>query len=150
MRITPLVLAGSLVAAGFAGQAEAAPKKKPITKSYEASAVAPDVTNNAPSARYSVCEMTVPNSFHTHTFKAPAPGKLKVEMTGFYGDWDLLLLDPKSSEIAYGGAADLGTPAAPVAEVMSGKIRKAGSYKIIACNFAGSPTAQVKYTFTYA
>lgn len=149
MRITPLVLAGSLLAAGFAGSADAA-TKKPINKSYEATAATPDVTNNLPSARYSVCEMTVPGSYHEHVFKAPAVGKMKVEMSGFTGDWDILLLDPKGTEIAMGGASDVGSPATPAKETMSGKIRKAGSYKIIACNFAGGPTAQVKYTFTYA
>lgn len=149
MRITPLVLAGSLVAVGFAGQANAAPKK-PIVKSYEATAATPDVTNNLPSARYSVCEMTVPGSYHTHTFKAPAPGKIKVTMTGFTGDWDILLLDPKGAEIGAGGASDLGTPATAASETMSSKIRKAGAYRIIACNFAGGATAKVKYTFTYA
>lgn len=150
MRITPLVLTGALAMAGFAGEATAAPKKKPISKSYQATAGAVDPSNWADSDPYSVCAQNVPGSFHTHDFKAPAAGKIKIEMTNFTGDWDLLFVDPKDSEVAAGGGSDLGTPGTPTTEVATAKIKKAGTYKIIACNWVGGPTADVKYTFTYA
>ena len=150
MRITPLVLTGALVAAGFAGEATAAPKKrKPISHSYQATAPLPDPSNYADDT-YSVCAQNVPQSFHTHEFKAPAPGKLKVTLSNFLGDWDLLLLDPKGTEVGAGVASDLGTPGSSVAEVASVKVRKAGTYKIIACNWAGGSTGDVKYTFEFA
>lgn len=149
MRITPLVLTGALVAAGIAGEATAAPKRKPITHSYQATAPLPDPSNYADDT-YSVCAQNVPQSFHVHEFKAPALGKLKITLTNFLGDWDLLLLDPKGTEIAAGVASDLGTPGSSVSEVASAKIRKAGTYKIIACNWAGGSTGDVKYTFDFA
>lgn len=149
MRLTPFALAGLLVAAAAATPADAAPRK-PITKTYEASAPTPDPSNYAGQG-YSVCAMNVPNSFHIHKFKAPAAGKLKIELTGFTGDWDLLFLDSKGSELATGGASDLGTPQTPAKESMTAKIKKKGAtYEIVACNWAGGPTGTVKYTFTFA
>jgi hypothetical protein len=141
-----LVSAAALVAAGAAMPATAAPKP-PITKTYTATAAAPDPSNYAPSATYSVCGMTVPGSYYTETFKAPAAGKLKVEMTDFVGDWDLLLVDGKGAELGNSGGQQ---PADPAVESATVKIKKAGSYNIISCNWAGGPTAKVTYTFTYA
>lgn len=150
MRATPLLLAGAVVLATAASPAAAAPKKKPITKTYEATAIAPDPTNSAPSSPYEVCAQTVPGSFHTHAFKAPAPGKLVVELSNFQVDWDLLITDSKGTGLASSGNGGYGTPAAPSMEKASVKIKRAGTYNIIACNWAGTPTATVKYVFTYA
>lgn len=149
MRKTPLLVsAAALVAAGLAMPATAAPK--PITKTYTATAPLPDPSNYAGQG-YSVCAMTVPQSFHSETFKAPALGKLSVKLTGFTGDWDLLLIDGKGTEITHGGASDIGSPGTPASETMSTKVKKAGTtYQIIACNWAGGPTGTVTYTFTYA
>ena len=151
MRITPLVLAGALVTVGAtAPNATAAPKKKPITKTYEATAVAPDMTNQTEDS-YSVCAMNVPNSYHIANFTAPAPGKLKVELYNYTGDWDLLLLDSKGTELAAGSELALSTPNAPATETMTVKVKKSKTkYQIVACNWAGGPTGTVKYTFTYA
>jgi hypothetical protein len=143
---TPLLAAAALVAAGAAMPATAAPPKKPITKTYTATAGTPDPTNYTETS-YSVCAQTVPGSFHTETFKAPAPGKLSIKMNGFVGDWDLLLLDGKGAEIANSGGQQ---PVDPAEEQLAAKVKKAGTtYKIIACNWAGGPTATVTYTFTY-
>lgn len=158
MRITPLVLAGALAAVALAAPADAAPRK-PITKTYEATAPAPDVTNYADSAgvdSYSVCNQQVPNSYHVHTFTAPAPGKLNVKLYGFTGDWDVLLTDSRGTELTFGGngiPAQVNTPAEPTVgdENITYKIKKAKTkINIIACNWVGGPTATVKYTFTYA
>jgi hypothetical protein len=152
MRITPFVLTGALVAVASAAPAATAAPKKPITKTYAVTAPAPDPTNYADPVQpgYSVCAMRVANSFNKTAFKAPAAGKLKVELSGFTGDWDLLLLDPKGTELGAGGGNDVATPAAPATELATVKIKKAGSYSIVACNWAGGPTGTVKYTFTYA
>jgi hypothetical protein len=155
MRITPLVLAGALVvAAGAAGSpASAAASKKPISKTYAVTAPVPDPTNWAGQggvAGYSVCAQRVPSSFQADTFKAPAAGKLKVTLSGFNGDWDLLIMDSKKSEVTAGGDSAVATPAAPATETATAKIKKAGTYTIVACNWAGGPTGSVSYTFTYA
>ena len=150
MRPTTVALAGLMVAAVAAAPSSAGAKpKKPITKTYTATASTPDPSNYAGQG-YSVCAQNVPGSFHTEEFKAPAAGKIKVELSGFTGDWDLLLLDSKGTEITTGGASDIGTPQTPARESMTAKIKKPQIYKIIACNWAGGPTGTVKYTFTYA
>lgn len=151
MRTTPLLMTvAALVAAGSTVPATAGPKPKPITKTYTATAPLPDPSNYAGQG-YSVCAQNVPQSFHTETFKAPAPGKLAVKMNGFTGDWDMLLVDSKGTEITHAGASDLGSPAAPASESMTAKVKKGGTtYKIVACNWAGGATATVTYTFTYA
>lgn len=149
MRITSCTVLAALVLAPLAGEAAAAPKKKPrpITRSYEATAPAPDFTNLASDG---VCKRNVPQSWHTHAFKAPAIGKLSVVVSDFVGDWDVIILDPKGTEIGKGDLLEQGTPADPKTEPASAKIRKAGTYSIIACNWLGGPTAKVSYTFTYS
>lgn len=155
MRKTPFIVIGALVAAGAAMPASAA-AKKPITKSVDVLAPVPDPSNWAGQggvAGYSVCAQRIPNSFQTFEFKAPAVGKLKVTLTGFYGDWDVLVTDAKGTEITAGGSSGLSTPAAPSDgdESATTKVKKAGTtYKITACNWAGGPTGKLTYTFTYA
>ena len=160
MRITPLVLAGSLVAAGIAGPAVAAPKPKPkpkpIVKTYDATAPTPDPTNwlsEGGVAGYSVCAQRVPESYKIFTFKAPALGKLNLKLTDFQGDWDALFMDSKNSELGAGGSPGINTPQDPKAgdENATIRVKKAGTtYKVVACNWAGGPTAKLTLTFTYA
>ncbi|HEX8002243.1 MAG TPA: hypothetical protein VF519_06075 [Mycobacteriales bacterium] len=145
---TLLPVAAVLLAAA-ASPAVAAPK--PITKTYTATAPVPDPTNAAPNAPYTVCPQVVPQSFQVEAFKAPAPGKLAVEVSGIQGDWDLLITDAKGAEVGSSGNGGYGTPAAPSVEKATVKVKKGGvTYSIVACNWAGAPTATVKYTFTYA
>lgn len=151
-RATVLTLA-SVVAVGGALSpltplAGAAPKKPaPITKTYTATAPLPDPSNYAGAATgegYSVCAQNVPQSFHTEVFQVPAAGSLKVEVKDYQGDWDLLLLDADREELATGGSSDLGVP-----EIAVVKFKRKTTMSIVACNWAGSPTATVTYTFTY-
>jgi len=147
MKPIAAVVAGALLAAGVAAlPSEAATKKKPkpIKKTYTATAPLPDPTNYA-QAGYSVCAQNVPQSFDQKEFKAPAPGSLLVTVKDFQGDWDLLLEDADDAEIAAGGSSDLGG-----AEEVFVKLRKKGeTVHIVACNWAGSSTATVSYTFTF-
>ena len=146
MRTTRVLATAAALLAVAALPADAAPRK-PITKTYTATAPMPDPSNYAQQG-YSVCAQNVPQSFHSEPFKAPGAGKLKVEMSGFQGDWDLLIVDSKGAEIANSGGTQ---PADPPTEQLTIKVKKAGvSYNIIACNWAGGPTATVKYTFTFA
>jgi hypothetical protein len=155
MRITPFVLVGAVAVAGAATPASAKSRPKPIVKKYDVMAPAPDPSNYAGSANvngYSVCAQRVPKSFDVHEFKAPALGKLKIELTGFLGDWDLLVTDSKNNEITFGGSDGINTPQSPTIgnESLTTKVKKAKTtFRIVACNWAGSPNAHVKYTFTY-
>ena len=138
--LTLAVLAAATVAAPGA---LAAPK--PITKTYTATAPMPDPTNVA--GGYTVCAMNVPGSFHVEEFKVPAAGTLKVELTDYNVDWDLLIIDAKKNEIGSSGSGGVGVVGGP--EVAQIKFKKPGTISIIACNWSGGPTGQVKYTFTF-
>jgi hypothetical protein len=142
-RTAALVAASLAVAAVAAPPAMAKSKKKPITKTYEVTAPMPDPSNYAGQG-YSVCAQNVPSSFDKRTIQIPAAGTLAVELSGFQGDWDLLLEDSDDSELAAGGSSDLGA-----AETTEVRFKKAQKVSIVGCNWAGTPTATVKYTFTY-
>lgn len=132
-----------LVAVGAGSMAPAvAGTKKTITKTYTASAPLPDPTNVA--GGYSVCAQRVPGSFDIKEFKVPAAGKLKVEVTNYTNDWDALLMDADKAELGESGSGGVGGP-----EVIEVKFKKAQTVSIVACNWAGGPTATVKYVFTY-
>lgn len=148
MRAAVLALASAL--AVTVAPAAIAKPKPPITRSYTATAPVPDPTNAAPTSSYTVCPQVVPQSFSIETFKAPAAGKLAVKVTGIIGDWDLLIMNDKKSEVGSSGSGGYGTPVATSTEASTVKIKKAGTYYIVACNWAGAPTANVSYTFTYA
>jgi hypothetical protein len=149
---TTRVLAVGLVAAVAMSQGNAwsAPKKKPITKKWTATAATPDPSNASPDSPYTVCPQVVPGSYHAETFKAPAAGKLIVSITGFQGDWDLLVVDEKKREVGSSGNGGYGTPASPSTEKITLKVKKAGTFSIVSCNWAGTPMAEGTYTFTYA
>lgn len=138
----------AVVALGTASMSPAigAPKKT-ITKTYTATAAVPDPTNVAGGA-YSVCPQTVPGSFQADEFKIPAAGTLKVEVGGYTGDWDALLMDSDKAEAAAAGSGGY-PPVAGGPEVMELRFKKAQTVTIVACNWSGGPTAEVKVTFTY-
>ena len=138
----PAVLALAVLAVGTAVAPGALAAPKPVSKTYTATAPMPDPSNFAGQG-YSVCAQNVPQSFHLEEFKVPAAGTVKVVLTGFQGDWDLLLMDGKGNEMAYGGAIEPGAP-----EIAQVKFKKAGEVQIVACNWAGGPTGEVTYTFT--
>jgi hypothetical protein len=142
-RTAALVVASLAVAAVAAPPALAAPKKKPITKTYAVTAPAPDPSNYAMQG-YSVCAQNVPSSFDKQTFQVPAAGTLAVELSGYTGDWDLLLEDSDDSELAAGGSSGVSD-----VESVDVRFKKAQKVSIVACNWAGAPTASVKYTFTF-
>ena len=144
MNRTAALLAATVAVAGITAPAAlAAPKKpKPITKSYSTVTPAPDPTNYADG--YSVCAMVVPQSFHIEPFKVPAAGTLHVEVSGYTGDHDLLLLDGEGEEIAFGGSSGVSDT-----EVVDVKFKKPGKAQIVNCNWAGAPNANVTYKFTY-
>lgn len=145
MNKTAALLVGCLTVAtvSAAPSALAAPKKKPITGSYTATAPTPDPTNFVPG-KYPVCAQNVPGSYDAHPFTVPAKGTLHIDLTGFVGDWDLLLVDADKAMIGESG----NTP--PVnEETVDVSFKKSQKVSIIACNWAGGSTGNVKYVFTY-
>lgn len=68
-------------------------------------------------------------------FTAPAAGKLKVSLTAT-GDWGLEVLDAKGRLL---GSSDGDTPEDQ--EAVSVKLKAAGTYTILPCNFGGLPDA---------
>jgi len=145
-RIALSIVGASVLAAVVASPVAQAAHKKPIEKSYTATAASPDPTNFSPQAQYSVCEQTVPGSFHVEKFTAPEPGTIKAVLNGYVGDWDFLVVDDKGRELGNSGL----TAVAGEDETITYKFKKAGTIKLIACNWAGGPTGKVKYKFTYA
>lgn len=138
--ITTVAIAAAV--AGVSGVASAN-HKKPITKSYTATASNPDPTNYAGG---SVCRRNVPGSAHEEKFTAPEAGTLKASIKDFQGDWDMLLVDDKGRELSNSGGSELTDGK----EQMTYKFKKPGTVVIIACNWAGGPTAAAKYEFTFA
>ena len=133
-----------VVAAGALSPAVAGPKPKPVTKSYVATAFPPDPSHIALTE--GICNTTNPTSQHNEPFTVPFPGTLKIDMTGFQGDWDLALYAGGSvlASSAQGLTDPINRP-----ESITVKLKKKGQkLQIRACNFAGGPTANVTYVHT--
>lgn len=95
----------------------------------------------------------LPGSQHLESVTLPAAGTLKVDVTGFQGDWDIALADDKGKRVAEGDNASV-TPTnmstGSVVEKLVYKAKKAGKVQIIVCNFLGGPSGTGKYVFTPA
>ena len=148
-RIAALAALG-VVAAGVHAPADAAAKKKPpVTKSYTMQlAPVPDPPQGTPSCSRPQLEGV---SIHSETLKTTGAGTLKIMVTGFAGDWDITLYDGNHDEIAVGDGTSTGggAPATAGTDTLELSFKKAGSYIISTCNFAGSPQAKGSYTYTY-
>lgn len=128
----PLALLGVAVAPSLAAP------KKPIEKSYTATAPVPGGAVD--------CEGTVPDSAQLDEFKVPAAGKLQVDLSGFLGDWDMAITS---------GGSELGVsqniqPIGGDTENISLKFKKPTTITIAVCNYNGGPTGNVKLKFTYS
>lgn len=136
---TRLVLATIPVALlGVAVAPSLAAPKKPIEKSYTASAPVPGAAVG--------CDGFVPGSAQLDEFKVPAAGTLKIDLTKFLGDWDLALLN---GETELGESQNI-QPLDGDAENITVKLKKATTVTIIACNYNGGPTGEVALKFTFA
>ena len=142
--LVPVLIAGLAVAmAAIPAQAK---HKKPITKTYTVNLPVPN------PAMQGACDTDLgPANTHREVFKAPEAGKLQVAITEFQGDFDMIITDAKGKAIAASDNA-AATPNTNTTNKESAtlKIKKAGSYQIVVCNFLASPSGTVKYTFTYA
>ncbi len=141
--VIALAATSALCALGTGAEAN---HKKPIEKTYTATAPLPDPSNYAMQSQYSVCAQNVPQSFHVEEFSAPEPGTIKAVLSGYVGDWDFLMTDEKGREVGNSGL----TAVQGEDETITYKFKKAGTINLIACNWAGGPTGTVKYKFTFA
>jgi hypothetical protein len=142
MKKTAALLVASVAVATLGAPSAFAGPKKTVTEKWTATAMFPDPSNQTGQG-YGTCAQNVPGSFDSHPFKIPAAGSLHVDLTNFHGDWDLLILDSDKSEIG-GSGNDPET-----AESTDVTFRKAQTVTIVACNFAGTPTADVAAVFTF-
>ena len=145
---TRTALAASLtvvLAAGSLAPALAAPAKpKPVSKEYTATAFPPDPSHAGVTD--GICNTTNPASQHNEPFTVPFAGVMKIDMKGFQGDWDLALYS--GSTLVASSAQQLEEPV-DKPESITVKLKKKGQkLQIRACNFAGGPTANVKYVHT--
>jgi len=94
------------------------------------------------------CRPTIEQAGHEKEITLPAPGTLQVDLTGFQGDWDLAVLNSKG-QVLGDSAQDMTSEPVDRPEKVKLKIKSKGTYTIRACNFAGGPTAKVKWVHTY-
>jgi hypothetical protein len=151
--VTGLV-AGVAVAPSFAAPK---PKPKPITKSWAINIPVPGSGATSSPTAPEACggQVTPPQSQQAETFKVPAAGILKVDVTDYLGDWDIVITDDKGKRLVEGNNASstpdkMSTPQTPYVEKATYKPKKAMTVKIVVCNFLGGATGKGKYTFTYA
>lgn len=132
----------AVAAAGALAPALAAPPKpKPVKKSYTATAAMPDPTPITGETGGN-CSPLLDQAKHEEPFTMPFAGTLKVDLTGFQGDWALAILNSKGEKIAdHDNDATSSAPDAPSQIIL--KVKKKTDLVIRACNFAGGPEAQV-------
>ena len=128
----PVALLGVAVAPSFAAP------KKPIEKTYAASAPVPGGWAGG-------CDGSIPMAAQLDEFKVPAAGSLKIDLSELTGDWDLFL---------YQGGQELAVSQnlQPLddGESIVHKFKKGATVVISACNFNGGPSGTVKLKFTYS
>jgi hypothetical protein len=142
-RVATVATLGLLVAGAYA-PAMAAPKKKPITKSYALELVPLWADPSAACANAEFEGISVDTQKITPT----GPGFLTVKVTGYQGDWDISVKDATGTEIAKGSGNDTPNPG-PGTETFEMKFKKAEPLQIAICNFAGTPQAQASFAYTY-
>ena len=90
-------------------------------------------------------------SRHVEEFVAPARGTLRVELTDFLGDWDVVLFRDEEA-VADGGPTrtPLRMSDGSAVEVLEYTFTSAGPAKIVICNFLGGAQGNARLVFTYA
>ena len=141
-------IAGALAAVAVAAQPALAAPRKPIKETYTATAATPDPGNLVTNT---LCDGVNPAATgeHLHDFAVPEAGTLEVVLTGNVGDWDLAVRNSKGATMAGSGSGGY-PPASGGAEKIKIKMKKAEKVTVVACNWAGGPTATVNLTFTFA
>ena len=73
----------------------------------------------------------------------PGPGTVDVAISGFTGEWSLMITNKDGDVIATADAD------APATEATSFRVKRAGTINILPCNLAGTTQATLKYGYTY-
>ena len=141
MRSRTILLMGALVtvAAGSLAPAQAAPPK-PFSKTVTFVDSTPD-----PSAYFlgpEHCQGKLPREAPVSVV-IPGPGVVSIAITGFTGEWSLMITNPAGDVI---GTADADAPAT---EAMTLRVKRAGRIDILPCNLAGSFEAKQSYGYRY-
>jgi hypothetical protein len=88
-------------------------------------------------------------NWQSHPFKAPANGILESKISGFTGDWDLYILNSAKDRVTPLARSEndqiIGMAAAN--EEVVYPVKKAQTYNITPCNWAGEPNMTVNFTF---
>lgn len=136
----------AVVAAGALSPAVAAPAKKPkpVSKSYTATAFPPDPSHAG--VNEGICNTTNPASQFNEPFTVPFAGTIKIDMTGFQGDWDLAVW--QGGTLLASSAQQLEEPIDKPESITLRLKKKGAKIQIRSCNFAGGPSAAVKYVHT--
>lgn len=119
--------------------------QKPLSESYDVTAPVPYPVEDTSHCTGGI-EGTTKN---TKAITLPDKGVLKVDLSGFLGDWVLELFDAKGRMLAQSAVLDPANTA-PVRSVTYKKATKGQQVKIAVCNVEGGPRAKVAYTFTFA
>ena len=138
----PALLLGALLVAvaGAHAPAQAAPPPKPFSKTVVFVDQTPD-----PSAYFlgpEHCLGQLPREAPVPV-EVPGPGVLDIAISGFTGEWSLIVFGPKGDVI---GVADADAPAT---ESMKLRVRKAGRVDVLPCNLFGTFEATLTYSWTY-
>ena len=73
----------------------------------------------------------------------PGPGAVDIAISGFTGEWSLMVTNHKGAVL---GTADADAPAT---ESMKLRMKSPGKINILPCNIAGTFEATLKYSYTY-
>lgn len=145
--VAPLAIV-AIVATGSLVPAHAAPKKKPLKKTYNVTLAplpdASEATACSSAARQDGVNMDV------ETIKVTGAGVLTVKVTKFQSDWDMSVYNSSGSMLTEGsGTSTPNTSTGEQTETLKYKSKKAQTLLLRVCNFIGSPTATVSYTYVY-
>ena len=151
MNRRPVLAAVALVALAGASHlpAQAAKAKpKPLTRTY-AMSLAP--VPNPPMGDTCTDPRLEGVAMHTETVKTSGAGTLTAKVNGFAGDWDISITSPEGELLGVGDGTTTGggAPAQKGEDTVALSFKKATTFNVRMCNFAGTPSATGTFTFTY-
>ena len=137
MRRSCLLLLPALVV--LAAPAQAGPPK-PFSKTVTFVDATPDPTAFVLGPEH--CQGRLPAEDPV-AVAVPASGVLDIAISGFQGEWSLMVTSDKGAVL---GTADADAPAT---ESMRLKVKRAGTVHILPCNIAGTSEATLTYAYAY-
>jgi hypothetical protein len=138
-RVVLLAVGSAVVAAGAFAPAQAAPPAS-FSKTVTFVDSTPDPTAFFLGPEHCMGRLPAEQPVEV---EIPASGVVKVAISGFTGEWSLMITDPKGRVITTADAD------APATESTTFRMRRAGTIHILPCNIAGTFEAQLTYSYTY-